>query len=256
MAIRYDCFDCGRPIIGDDLDRFGAAFIAHVRSAHPDWPYSDTAVRNFAEATQRLDGPSTRLDAIGPISVHPVDAERLDDWLDLFDRRGFVDNPAWAACYCAEPHLQRPDAPPGEVDTRSWRQNRDLMIDRLSAGTAHGYLAYVDGVAAGWVNASRRSDYALYCCGAGADPPDHDVIGVSCFLIAPPYRRHGLAAALLDRVIADAPTRGARWIEGYPYKAPEGDAGQFRGPRSLYEARGFRPAADLERYVVMRRAAR
>jgi len=81
------------------------------------------------------------------------------------------------------------------------------------------------------------------------------VIGVSCFVIAPPFRRHGLASALLDRVIADASARGASWIEGYPLNAPDAsDAGHFRGPRSMYDARGFEPIAVRECDTVVRRA--
>ena len=63
--------------------------------------------------------------------------------------------------------------------------------------------------------------------------------------------------ALLDRVIADAQSRGAAWIEGYPRNQPaEGAAGHFRGARSMYEARGFKPVAVGERHTVMRREAR
>jgi GNAT superfamily N-acetyltransferase len=82
------------------------------------------------------------------------------------------------------------------------------------------------------------------------------VIGVSCFVIAPPFRRHGIASALLDRVIADASARGAAWIEGYPFNKPEqSDAGHFRGPRSMYDARGFEPIKVRERDTVVRLAA-
>ena len=255
MAIHYSCHDCGIDIEGDDLQRFGDAFIAHVRGAHPDWPYPDVAIRNFAEATQRLTGPREHLTTIGAITIRPVDEQCLEDWLDLFDHRAFVDNPAWAACYCAEPHLRRPDMAGEDVEATSWRHNRQLMVERLRAGESFGYLACVDAVAGGWVNASRRSQYTLYCQGPEAEPGDEDVVGVSCFVIAPPYRRHGLAGALLDRVIADAPQRGARWVEAYPLKdIPPGDAGHFRGPRSLYDARGFEPVAERDRHVVVRLA--
>ena len=68
------------------------------------------------------------------------------------------------------------------------------------------------------------------------------------------YRRHGISAMLLDRVIADAPDRGAEWIEGYPRNAPEGsDAGHFRGTRDLYDGRGFQPVEQREHDTVMRR---
>jgi GNAT superfamily N-acetyltransferase len=74
-------------------------------------------------------------------------------------------------------------------------------------------------------------------------------------IIAPPFRRHGVASALLDRVIADASARGASWIEAYPHNEPQGsDAAHFRGPRSMYEARGFQPIEVRENYKVMRRS--
>jgi GNAT superfamily N-acetyltransferase len=226
-----------------------------VRTAHPDRRYPDVAVRNFAEATQRLSGARERLDAIGDIDIHPVDEQHLEDWLDFFDHDAFADNPAWAACYCAEPHVQPKDVAPEVVEANTWQHNRQLMIERLRASESFGYLAYVDGRPGGWVNASRRDQYALYCVGPGADPADEDVVGVSCFVIAPPYRRHGLAARLLDRVIADAPRRGVRWVEAYPFKdSRPDDAAHFRGPRSLYDARGFEAVEERDRDVVVRRA--
>jgi GNAT superfamily N-acetyltransferase len=128
------------------------------------------------------------------------------------------------------------------------------MAKRLEAGETFGYLAYVDGRPAGWVNASLRSDYGLYRSVDAAGPEPRTVIGVSCFVVAPPFRRHGVASALLDRVIEDAPSRRAAWIEGYPRNEPEaGDAGHFRGPRSMYEARGFVPVEVRGRDTVVRR---
>lgn len=127
------------------------------------------------------------------------------------------------------------------------------MVERLRGGTTFGYLAYVDGRPAGWVNASLRSDYGLFRHADPDGPAPASVIGVSCFVIAPPFRRHGIASALLDQVIADASGRGASWIEGYPHNKPEeGDAGHFRGPRSMYDARGFEPIKVREHDTVVR----
>jgi GNAT superfamily N-acetyltransferase len=244
--------ECGTTIAGDDLGGLGDTFIAHVRADHTDWPFPDGAIRNYAEATQRLTGPSERLDAVGEIEVHPVTADRLDDWAYFFDHDGFVGNPAWAACYCHEPHVASPDDPEGE--DLPWHERRERMLDMLGDGRSFGYLAYVDGKAAGWVNASKRSDYSLYRLGSGADPADGDVVGLSCFVIAPPYRRHGLAQRLLERVVADAPGRGVAYVEAYPpTEARADDAGNFRGPMSMYEANGFEPTEQRGRNTVMRR---
>lgn len=226
--------------------------MVEARTSH-DWPYPDQGIRNYAEATQRLTGPRERLATLGALSTHPVTEDRLDDRSTFFDRDAFVGKPEWAACYCLEPHVAVGDAPE-QADVPPWRHNREAMLQRLRDGSSFGYLAYVDGRPAGWVNASSRCDYTLHP-GEDDDPPGTQVIGVSCFIIAPPYRRHGLAAALLGRVLADASERGAGWVEAYPFtEDPEGEAGNFRGPRSMYAERGFEPVRIRTRDTVVRRA--
>ena len=252
--MKVKCFGCAEVVEADDSDAIASAFVAHAQTRHT-WAYPEEAIRNYArnyaEATARLTGRTERLPEIDSVTVHPVTADRVDDWLQFFDHDAFADNPDWASCYCLEPHV--PSTP--ELPERLWRDTRAAVARRLDDGTTSGYLAYVDGRAVGWVNASFRSDYGLYRLVGAGGPAAQSVIGVSCFVIAPPFRRHGVAATLLDRVIADASARGASWIEGYPHNEPEpSDAGHFRGPRSMYEARGFQPTEVLERYTVMRRS--
>ena len=278
MTATTTCFDddCGETISGETIEEFEERFLSHIRDRHPELPFPDNAVRNYAAATQRLSDATERLDVIGTVDVHPVSHDRVDDWLELFDHTGFAGNPPWASCYCTEPHLTRPDGTfEGLGDDPRWFERREAMLTMLGNGTSFGYLAYVDGVVAGWVNASLRSNYALYRRGAegaaegdatvgravgAGDVADERVVGVSCFVIAPPYRRHGLASALLDRVVADAPGRGATHVEAYPFNERtephfiSADAGEFRGPRGLFDVRGFEPVAVRERDTVVRRA--
>lgn len=249
MAFR--CFECEVEFAVPD-DQLGDAFLAHARAEH-EWPFPDQGIRNYAEATLRLTGPTERVDRIDRIEVYPVTIDRLDDWAEFFDHRAFAGKPEWAGCYCFEPHSHDPTEPL-PPDVPSWREHREGMRGLLRDGKARGYLAYADGTVAGWVNASLRSDYALYRLVDPDGPPAGYVIGVSCFIIAPPYRRHGVAAALLDRVLEDAAGRGAAWIEGYPFTDPdESDAGHFRGPREMFEARGFEEVERHDRYAVVRR---
>jgi GNAT superfamily N-acetyltransferase len=250
--MQVKCFGCEATLEAGSLGEVEEAFVAHGRTNH-DWSYPEEAVRtyarNYAEAAERLTGSTERLAEIGEVTVHPVTPERIDDWLAFFDHDGFAGNPSWASCYCFEPHV--PTTP--ERPERPWREARAAMAERLRDGGTFGYLAYVGGRPAGWVNASRRADYGMYRDLDPDGPAPASVIGVGCFVVAPPFRRHGVAAALLDRVIADAAARGAAWVEGYPHNTPEeGDAGRFRGPRSLYEARGFKPALERKRDTVMR----
>lgn len=255
-TLEVTCFDCGERIGGADVDAVVEGFVAHGRERHDAWPYPEAAIRNFArnvaEASLRITGPTERLPEIGVVVVHPVTEDRVDDWVRFFDRDAFAGNPDWGSCYCLEPH----EPAPPEMPERPWRDVRAAMVARLRGGGSYGYLAYVDGRPAGWVNASLRSSYGLYGDVDPDGPEPRTVVGVSCFIVAPPFRRHGIASTLLDRVILDAPTRGATWIEGYPHDRPEeGDAGHFRGTRSMYEARGFRPVEGRQRSTVMRRRA-
>ncbi|HEX7169158.1 MAG TPA: GNAT family N-acetyltransferase [Acidimicrobiales bacterium] len=248
----WTCDDCGTVVEGADMDAFVAAVTDHARNDHQ-WPFPDVAIRNFAYASQRADGPKERLAEIGAVEVHRVEGSRVDDWLAFFDRDAFPDNFAWASCYCSEPHCLDPSAEDGPG--RTWEENRSTMVELFNDGRCHGYLAYVDGKPAGWVNASLRSEYALYRRGDGADPADTDVAGISCFVIAPPYRGHKLAGRLLDRVLEDAPARGIRFVEAYPFTAEvrERAMADFRGHLAMYETRGFAEVERRERDLVVRR---
>lgn len=252
--MKIKCFACDAAIEAPDIDAVEDAFLAHGRDHG--WQYPEASirnyVRNYAEALERLTGSTERLPEIGTITVHRVDEDRIDDWLGFFDHDAFAGNPDWASCYCLEPHV---GAVPEQAE-RPWRETRTKMVELLKAGKSFGYLAYVDGKAAGWVNASLRSEYDLYSNIDSEGPDPLTVIGVSCFVIAPPYRRHGIASALLDRVIADAASRGAAWIEAYPHNDPrDDDAGRFRGPRSMYDARGFESIIARDRDTLVRRRA-
>ena len=252
--MKVKCFGCDALIETKDSAGAADAFVAHAQESHT-WSYPEQAIRtyacNYADATERLTGSTERRPEIAAITLHPMTADRIDDWLRFFDHDGFAGNADWASCYCLEPHV--PATP--EHPERAWRETRATMADRLRGCTTFGYLAYVDGRPAGWVNASVRSDYGLYRDVVCNGPDPASVIGVSCFVISPPFRRHGVASALLERVIADASGRGAAWIEAYPHNKPEAsDASHFRGPRSMFDARGFEPIAVRERDTVMRRS--
>lgn len=198
-------------------------------------------LRNFAAATQRLTGSTIRLETIGEVVIHPVSADRIDDWLAFFDHDAFAGDPVNAVCYCSGPTLPADT----RLDLRPWRENRACMVDELCAGQVVGYLAYVDDRPAGWVNASLRA--ACPAVRRGVD--DGAVISLTCFLIAPPYRRHGLARGLLQRVIDDAPARQARWIEAYPSETEHN-----RGNRSLFADHGFSIVDHRADKLVMRRS--
>ena len=250
--MKVKCFDCDEVMEAESLDALADIFVTHGHKNHS-WEYPERAIRNYArnyaEAVERLTGDTVRKEEIGEITISPVTEDSIDDWLQFFDHDAFAGNPDWASCYCLEPHIPAT----AENPERAWRESRSIMVKRILKGETYGYLAYVDNNPAGWVNASLRIDYVLFQHVDSDGPEPSSVIGISCFIVAPPYRRHGVASALLDRVIEDAPTRGASWIEGYPRNQPEStDAAHFRGSQSMYTKRGFRPVVVRNRDTVMR----
>jgi GNAT superfamily N-acetyltransferase len=249
--VQVKCFGCNALLEAADADAAADAFVAHAKADHK-WPYKEDALRtyaaNYAEAGERISTDTERLPEIGAVTVFPA-TDRVDDWLSFFDCEAFAGNPGWASCYCLEPNVPTTREDP----ERPWRTARATTADRLRCGATYGYLAYAGGAPAGWVNASKRADCGLFRDVDPNGPDAQTVIGISCFVIAPPFRRHRIASVLLDRVIADAPSRGASWIEAYPHNTPEaGDAGHFRGTRAMYEARGFKPVEEKKNYTVMR----
>ena len=242
-----DCDQCGAPLSGEDIDAFAEAFVAHCGDVHTDLPFPVEAVRNYGVGLARVSGSAERLEEIGTIEVHRVTGDRIDDWLSLFDTEAHLTAPQNASCYCLEPHEVTPGQPLPAFGT--WTERRAAMVDRLRAGTTVGYLAYVDGEPAGWCNASMRGDYAMFRCG---DDADASTVGISCFTIAPRFRRHGIAQALLARVVADAGPRGADAIEAYPVNDGVPTQG-FRGGRAMYDAAGFTEVTVRQRDTVVRR---
>jgi GNAT superfamily N-acetyltransferase len=250
--MKVKCFDCDKVIEAKSIEVLADVFVAHGHENHS-WEYPEKAIRtyarNYAEAVERLTGDTVRKEEIGEITISPVTEDSIDDWLQFFDHDGFAGNPDWASCYCLEPHMPAT----AEILERPWRESRSIMVERLLKGETFGYLAYDDSKPAGWVNASLRSDYGHFQLVGPNGPEPASIIGISCFVIAPPYRRHGIASALLDRAIADAAARGALWIEGYPRNEPESnDAAHFRGPLSMYTKRGFKPVVVRNHDTVMR----
>ena len=238
MSVTITC-SCDEVVAAAAERDVPSAYLAHVRATHPDWPFPDVAVEVVGEALLRLSGPRERLDEVGRVTVEPVMPDHLEDWLAFFDHHAFVDRPWLAGCYCFEQHAE-----PSPPAVGWWRSTRQAMTDLFVTGDAYGYLALVDGGPAGWANAAMRAGQRY----ARGDETDATTITLSCFNIGPGYRGHGLAAVLLDRVIADAPGRGALRVEAYP----TADARPFRGSLELYRSRGFHEVRDLGFGILVR----
>jgi GNAT superfamily N-acetyltransferase len=206
--------------------------LAHFTEVHPQMGLREVNVRDYLEAEDRLSPVRPRLDEIGTVEIHPATPDRLDNVLGFFDHEGFAGKPEWAQCYCVAHHA---GGGPGPDSCRE--RNRTLLVNRIKEQTTTGVLAYADGHVAAWCNASPRSEFWEFH--GRDDNPDDKVGSIMCFVVAPPYRRHGLAEKLLDAALASFVTRGFSHAEAYPAKEPRDDASAYHGPLSMYLERGF-----------------
>lgn len=229
------CF-CGVVLEGDDMDALVAAGVTHFDSVHPDLQLIEVQIRNYLEGELRIDGPTERLEEVGDIVVKPVSAETREDIIEFFNRRAFADNPPWGMCFCMYHHIGG-DAT-GPWPHRRWQDNRSDLSDRIDAGTTTGVVAYVGGELAGFCNASGRNQFP------DKNDGDETVGSIVCFVVAPPYRGHGVSKALLAGAIDRLADLGFDYAEGYPKKDPESAADAFVGTLAMFEREGFEVVSD------------
>ena len=194
-----------------------------------------------------------------PIAVERLAPARCDDFLRFFDHeRGpaFADNPGWARCYCHYYHV------PKAMDWSRFTaaQNRLAMTSRIETGEQEGYLAYAADEVVGWVNAQPCHKLPHACDRLGIKAPDLDVpafqaAAVLCFVIAPAWRRKGVARALLAGALDSLAARGISVVDAFPFKAADSDtpADHYHGPEALFRAAGFSVLREDRDLTVMRK---
>jgi GNAT superfamily N-acetyltransferase len=219
------------------MDELVSVGVDHWGSIHPEYELTRVSIRNYLEAEQRIDGPTERLDEIGEIVIKSVGTDVADDVLEFFDRRVFAGNPAWGMCYCMFHHLGGRYA--GDWPDRTWQQNRaDLSVRIDNRGTT-GVVAYVDGVLAGWCNASAREAFPSLTDGA-----DEEIGSIVCFAVAPPYRGHGVSRRLLEAAVQLLAEQGRKVVEAYPVAEPPDGTTAYVGTLALYQEAGFDVFSD------------
>jgi len=199
------------------------------------------------------------MEAPANVVVERLSPATRDDYLAFFDHeRGpaFSDNPEWARCYCQFYRIPR------ALDWKTFTgdQNRIAASASIACGEAEGYLAKAGGETVGWLHAAPRHKLPHAFERLRVDPPDIDVPAreaaiVVCFVIAPAWRRRGVATALLDAALADLAARGIAIVDAFPFKAGDSASAtdHYHGPESLFASRGFLPIGGNDDVTIVRR---
>ena len=159
-----------------------------------------------------------------------------DRWDDV---RAVLDGSGEKGCWC-QAWRGRDAVAKAKNESRPETLRRQMA----SGPPPPGYLAYLDGVAVGWVGIGVRTETPRLVNSRTIPAIDDlPVWSIGCFRIRPGYRRRGIATALLSGVIEAARAAGAPGVEAYPID-PSGrrvDAGfAFVGLASMFDAAGFR----------------
>lgn len=233
---------CQAQVTADDRESLVVPVELHFDAAHAELEVTETSVRNYLEAEVLQTGPTERLDEIGDVTIRPITPESLDDFLALFDHDAFSTAPEWAACYCLFHHLGGAEIDLVDWSNRTWQKNRAEITGRIDTGTTTGLLAYVGDKPVAWCNASSRASMPAH---AGRDDiPDIDVGSIVCFVVAPPYRHHGVMERMLTTACEQLAADGFRYAEGYPPEELRGPNSAYRGTVSLFENAGFEKEAE------------
>ena len=195
----------------------------------------------------------------GALRIIPANAAGCEDLQRVFGVRGSA-----AVCQC-----QRYKLAPREAFSRfpaSERRDRleaQTHCGDSSATTTAGLIGYLGDEPVGWVAVEPRVNYPgmlrVYRVpweGRDEDKRDPTVWAITCVFVRAGFRGRGLTHQLVRAAADHARARGARAVEGYPYRA---DAGEITwdeihpGAEAMFLDAGFREVARPGvRRVVMR----
>ncbi len=192
--------------------------------------------------------------------IKKLSPELIPDYIEFFDKVAFTDNEEWAGCYCLWYHL-KDEQETGEESSAACEgscDRRSLAARYIREGRLQGYLAYEDGVVAGWCNSNDKSSYVKLSPDQWPELWDAESSGdriksVVCYTIAPHMRRNGIATKLLEQVILDARAEGYTYVEAYPGIRSTNVQLNYHGPLPLYEKFGFTQHRNIGDYIIVRK---
>jgi GNAT superfamily N-acetyltransferase len=163
-------------------------------------------------------------------------------------------------CWCQFFHRRGRD-----WSTATAAANRRQLATQIDdADVPPGVVAYADDEPVGWCQVAPKAEFSRLLhsptTAAPKDTSDPDRLwAVTCFVVRPAHRRHGVAHELLEGAVRHATDHGAKTIEAYPVdvmaRSRVSSAELYHGTLTLFLEAGFReirrPSATR---VVVRRS--
>lgn len=241
---------CGARVAATDGSEIFGALRRHTDEAHGDLGITDDQLRGLIERASMMndwDGSSRPLPA--PLHIYELTPDREKDFLAYFDREAFMDNSAWAGCYC---FFYRFHGSQEEWQRRGWEENRAAQQAAIVEGSASGFLAYSGERVVAWCHAAPRGDLPLLDAGP-TDEPKGKIASIVCFNVSPRHRHQGIARALLDTACASFAAKGYGAMEAYPVREFKTTAQAYHGSLQMFLDAGFTQVGEREPAVIVRK---
>jgi ribosomal protein S18 acetylase RimI-like enzyme len=180
------------------------------------------------------------------LDVLPLTAERVDDFFRL---HSVEQGCGW--CYCVAwwtPTWQG-------WGERTAEENYKMRMDLFDQGHHDGYLAYREGEPIGWCQVGRRDRLPKlldqFDLAQASEGPD--IWSITCFLVAPKWRRKKVATTMLAAILDDLRARGVEIVEAYPKRDDAmDDLDLWNGAESMYLQAGFEVVRDHDERPILR----
>jgi GNAT superfamily N-acetyltransferase len=177
-----------------------------------------------------------------PIQVQPATADRWNDVVAVFGRRG--DDASWDWCQL----FLQSDAASAANDEP--RDNRGALHQQITHSLVPpGLIAYVEARPVGWTRVGPRSSFpgvrGNRALAKLLSDEDAGAWWVTCFAVDARHRRSGVGAALLAGAVAFARDHEARTVEGHPVDVARLRASRvsgsaiYTGTLAMFVAAGF-----------------
>lgn len=191
------------------------------------------------------------------IIIRRLTPDLAEDYVRFFDGTPHDQHVDEHKCYC----VCWSNVDDEGTDFSTVQKRREIAKQFVTENHIQDYLAYQGDNVVGWCNANTKTD-CLRCVSwryfMAYVPVENPASGlrvksVFCFVIAPEFKRQGIASKLLKRVCDDAFLDGFDIVEAYPYTESAQVSSDFGGYIEMYEKQGFKLTVDSEKGQVLRK---
>lgn len=185
------------------------------------------------------------------VEVKRINSDLVDDFLYFFDNIAFEDNPDWKCCYC---YFFHSDCSTEDWMKRTCKENREASKQLILSNRMNGLMAFVDNKPVGWCHSDKKSSLVGLKHHLNIVIDSNEKVGaIVCFIVAPKFRRKGIARKLLSHSCEEFKNQNYSYIEAYPKKECASNSGNYHGPLSMYLSDGFVVYKEFSNYVIVRK---